>query len=148
MLTKLPRDFSDFLKLLNEHRVEYLVIGGYAVAHHGYPRPTADFDVWIAISPDNAARTVGVIRAFGFEDPALTPDVLQTSGRIVRMGVPPMRLEVMNAIDGVEFGACYGRRIVVDVDGVPVNVISLADLKANKAATGRNKDKADLDYLP
>ena len=82
MLTKLPRDFSDFLKLLNEHRVEYLVIGGYAVAHHGYPRPTADFDIWIAISAGNAQRTVDVIRAFGFDDPTLTAEVLQTSGSL------------------------------------------------------------------
>lgn len=148
MLTKLPRDFSDFLRLLNEHRVSYLVIGGYAVAHHGYPRPTADFDIWIAISPANSQRTLDAIRDFGFDDPSLTIEILQTKGQLIRMGLPPMRLEVMNAIDGVEFEACYERRVVADVDGVPVNIISLPDLKANKAATGRNKDKADLDYLP
>lgn len=148
MLTKLPRDFSDFLKLLNANRVEYLVIGGYAVAHYGYPRPTADFDVWVAIGTDNIARTITAIAEFGFADAALTPDVLMVPGRIIRMGVPPMRLEVMNAIDGVEFAECYARRNVVKLDGTPVNMISLADLKKNKASTGRNKDKSDLDYLP
>lgn len=148
MLTKLPRDFSDFLKLLSANRVEYLVIGGYAVAHYGYPRPTADFDVWVAIGTDNIARTMTAIAEFGFADAALTPDVLMVPGRIIRMGVPPMRLEVMNAIDGVEFAECYARCNVVELDGTPVNMISLADLKKNKASTGRNKDKSDLDYLP
>ena len=148
MLTKLPQDFSDFLKLLSANRVEYLVIGGYAVAHYGYPRPTADFDVWVAIGTDNIARTITAIAEFGFADAALTPDVLMVPGRIIRMGVPPMRLEVMNAIDGVEFADCYARRNVVELDGTPVNMISLADLKKNKASTGRNKDKSDLEYLP
>ena len=148
MLTKLPQDFSEFLKLLNANRVEYLVIGGYAVAHYGYPRPTADFDVWVAIGTDNIARTITAIAEFGFADAALTPDVLMVPGRIIRVGVPPMRLEVMNAIDGVEFAECYARRNVVELDGTPVNMISLADLKKNKSSTGRNKDKSDLDYLP
>ena len=148
MLTKLPQDFSDFLKLLNANRVEYLVIGGYAVAHYGYPRPTANFDVWIAIGTENIARTITAIAEFGFVDAALSPDVLMVPGRIIRMGVPPMRLEVMNAIDGVEFAECYARRNIVELDGTPVNVISLADLKKNKSSTGRNKDKSDLDYLP
>lgn len=124
------------------------MIGGYAVAHYGYPRPTADFDVWVAIGTDNIARTITAIAEFGFADAALTPDVLMVPGRIIRMGVPPMRLEVMNAIDGVEFAECYARRNVVELDGTPVNMISLADLKKNKASTGRNKDKSDLDYLP
>ena len=148
MLTKLPQDFSEFLKLLNANRVEYLVIGGYAVAHYGYPRPTADFDVWVAIGTDNIARTITAITEFGFADAALTPDVLMVPGRIIRMGVPPMRLEVMNAIDGVEFTECYARRNAVELDGTLVNMISLADLKKNKSSTGRNKDKSDLDYLP
>ena len=148
MLTKLPQDFSDFLKLLNANRVEYLVIGGYAVAHYGYPRPTANFDVWIAVGTENIARTITAIAEFGFVDTALSPDVLMVPGRIIRMGVPPMRLEVMNATDGVEFTECYARRNIVELDGTPVNVISLADLKKNKSSTGRNKDKSDLDYLP
>ena len=148
MLTKLPRDFSEFLKLLNANRVEYLVIGGYAVAHYGYPRPTADFDVWVAIGSDNIARTITAITQFGFADATLTPDILMVPGRIIRMGVPPMRLEVMNAIDGVEFTECYSRRNIVELDGTLVNLISLADLKKNKSSTGRNKDKSDLDYLP
>ena len=124
------------------------MIGGYAVAHYGYPRPTADFDVWVAIGTDNIARTITAIAEFGFADAALTPDVLMVPRRIIRVGVPPMRLEVMNAIDGVEFAECYARRNVVELDGTPVNMISLADLKKNKSSTGRNKDKSDLDYLP
>ena len=97
---------------------------------------------------DNIARTITAITQFGFADATLTPDILMVPGRIIRMGVPPMRLEVMNAIDGVEFTECYSRRNIVELDGTLVNLISLADLKKNKSSTGRNKDKSDLDYLP
>jgi hypothetical protein len=148
MVTLLPQDFKEFLRLLNAHRVEYLVIGGYAVAHYGYPRPTADFDVWIALSPTNAERAVAAISAFGFSQPMLTPELLLEPNRIIRMGVPPMRLEVMNTIDGVEFSDCFARReqTVLD-DAIPVNLISLDDLKRNKRASNRAKDRDDLEHL-
>jgi hypothetical protein len=148
MATLLPQDFKEFLRLLNAHRVEYLVIGGYAVAHYGYPRPTADFDVWIALSPTNAERAVAAIAAFGFSQPMLTPALLLEPNRIVRMGVPPMRLEVMNKIDGVEFADCYARRLeVVLDDGTIANLIGLDDLKRNKRASNRAKDRDDLEHL-
>ncbi len=148
MVTKLPQDFKEFLRLLNAHSVEYLVIGGYAVAHYGYPRPTADFDVWIALSPSNAERAVAAISAFGFAQPMLTPELLLEPKRIVRMGTPPMRLEVMNEIDGVDFTQCFSRRVeVVLDDGTSANLISLEDLKRNKRASNRAKDRDDLEHL-
>ncbi len=85
----LPNDFKEFLKLLNEAEVQYLLIGGYAVGYHGYPRATADMDIWVAISPDNAAKLVGVFRHFGMQDPSVTPHLFQERGKIIRMGVPP-----------------------------------------------------------
>jgi len=148
MATKLPQDFKEFLKLLNEFNVEYLLIGGYAVAHYGYPRPTADFDIWIAMNRVNAAASVHALEAFGFEQPELQPSLLLEPGRILRMGVPPMRLELMNQIDGVEFAECFARRNVVNLDGVDANLISLDDLKQNKRASGRAKDLNDLEHLP
>lgn len=149
MDTKLPLDFKEFLRLLNAHGVEYLLIGGYAVAHYGYPRPTADFDIWIAVNPTNAARTVEALRAFGFAQPMLTPDLLLEPNRILRMGVPPMRLEIMGSIDDVSFDDCYARRTVVQIDDVAsVNLISLNDLKINRRASGRAKDLDDLENLP
>ena len=148
MVTKLPPDFKEFLRLLGERGVDYLLIGGYAVAHYGYPRPTADFDVWIALNANTALAAVDALEAFGFARPSLTPELLLEPGRIVRMGIPPMRLEIMNKIDGVEFADCFSRREVVDFGGVLGNVISLSDLKQNKRASNRAKDLNDLEHLP
>ncbi len=145
---ELPLDFKEFLKLLNEKNVRYLLIGGYAVGYHGYPRATNDMDVWIAIHPDNAQRMVTVLREFGFDLPELTPDLFLQENKIIRMGNPPMRLEISTGISGVEFDECYASRVVDTLDGVEVNIIDLPHLKANKKAAGRLKDLADLEYLP
>ena len=145
---RLPPDFKDFLKLLKEHSVQYLLIGGYAVGYHGYPRATADMDIWVAIQPDNANRIVSVLKEFGLDVPELTSQLFLQEKRIIRMGVPPVRLEITTSISGVEFDACYERRIVAELDGVEVNLISLDDLKANKKASGRSKDITDLEKLP
>ena len=144
----LPADFRDFLSLLNAHGVEYLLIGGYAVGYHGYPRATVDLDVWIARTPDNAQRTVAALHEFGFTDPVLTPGLFLEQDRIVRMGVPPFRIEIATTISGVEFDDCYRSRIDAVIDGVAVPVIDLASLRRNKQAAGRNKDLDDLEHLP
>jgi hypothetical protein len=144
----LTKDFKEFLRCLNARGVEYLLIGGHAVAFHGYPRATADLDVWIAVHPANAARVVTALKEFGFDLPALDPDLFLREDRVIRMGVAPNRIEIQTGIDGVTFADCYPQRVAADLDGVPVWFISLADLKINKRAAGRNKDLADLDNLP
>ena len=144
----LPDDFKEFLRLLNAHGVEYLLIGGYAVGYHGYPRATNDMDIWIAIHPDNAERMVAVLHAFGFGTPNLAVNLFLQDHSIVRMGVPPMRIEVLTTISGVQFAACYAERIIAAIDGVDVNLISLQHLKTNKQASGRYKDLDDLEHLP
>ncbi len=144
----LPPDFKEFLRLLNTHGVEYLLIGGYAVGYHGYPRATNDMDIWIAIHPNNAERMVTVLRAFGFETPDLSIDLFLQDHTIVRMGLPPMRIEVLTTISGVQFAACYAERVSTMLDGVDVNLISLPYLKINKQASGRYKDLDDLEHLP
>jgi hypothetical protein len=136
------------LKLLKEHDVRYLLIGGYAVGFHGYPRATADMDIWVAIHPENAERIVAVLKAFGFDLPELTPQLFLKEKQIIRMGVPPVKLELSTSISGVEFDSCYERRIVAELDGVEVNLIGLNDLKINKKASGRSKDITDLENLP
>lgn len=148
MVIELPPDFKEFLRLLNFHRVEYLIIGGFAVGFHGYPRSTSDIDVWVSKSPENAQRIVAAIREFGFSTPNLTPDLFLQQRKIVRMGHPPVRIEVMNEIDGVSFEQCRAGCVATNVDGVPVSVIGLADLKSNKQASGRPKDLDDLQQLP
>jgi len=145
---RLPHDFKEFLRLLNKADVEYLLIGGYAVGYHGYPRTTADMDVWVAISAENASKLVAVFHRFGMEDPKLTPELFLQRGKIIRMGVPPMRIEVLTEIDGVNFGECYAAREVVALDGQKVNLISLPHLRRNKRAAGRHKDLDDLEHLP
>lgn len=147
-MTRLQADFRDFLRLLSAHRVEYLLIGGYAVGFHGYPRATVDLDVWIARTSANADRMVGALRDFGFTDPVLTAPLFLGQDRIVRMGLPPFRIEIATTISGVEFSDCYPRRIDTSIDGVPVAVIDLASLRRNKKAAGRHKDLDDLENLP
>ncbi len=144
----LPPDFKEFLKLLKAFHVEYLLIGGYAVAYHGYPRATADMDIWIAVHPQNAAKIVAVLKEFGFDLPKLSVDLFLTQGQIIRMGVPPVRIEIATSISGVNFAECYAARVIDVLDDVEVNLIDLAHLKMNKKAAGRHKDLNDLENLP
>jgi hypothetical protein len=104
-------------------------------------------DIWIALNPTNAERAAESIRDFGFNVPELTSALLLEPGKIIRMGNPPFRVEVLTTISGVEFSACYARRSVSEVDGLEIPFISLDDLKANKQASARHKDLADLDHL-
>jgi predicted nucleotidyltransferase len=146
--TPLPPDFREFLRLLSAHGVEYLVVGGYAVGDHGYPRATADLDLWIALRPENAERVTAAAREFGFDMPEIQPGVFLEPDRIVRMGVPPMRIELLTTLSGVEFDACYARREVATLEGVEVSVMALEDLKANKRAAGRYQDLSDVEHHP
>jgi hypothetical protein len=144
---QLPDDFRDFFKFLNESEVEYLLIGGWAVGFHGYPRATADMDVWVACDPDNARRIVQALRLFGFTHDEATESLFARPGFVVRMGLPPMRIELLTKISGVEFAACRARCETMVENGIPIPVIALKDLIANKKASARPKDLADLDAL-
>ena len=143
----LPPDFKEFLKLLNNQKVKYLLIGGYAVGYHGYVRATADMDIWIERNPSNAERVVKALREFGFHAENLSAGLFLEKGQVIRMGVPPMRIEVLTSISGVEFKECYETRIIEDWDDISVNIISLKKLKQNKRASGRLKDLTDLEHL-
>jgi hypothetical protein len=136
------------LKLLNANRVEYLLIGDYAVGYHGYPRATGDMDIWVAINPENADRIVVALKKFRFAVPELSPELFLRQSQIVRMGFPPVRIELTTSISGVEFQECYAAKVVAELDGVKVNLIDLKHLKINKRASGRYKDLNDLENLP
>jgi hypothetical protein len=144
----LPEEFKEFLKLLNECDIEYLLIGGYAVGYHGYPRTTADMDIWVAVSPVNAAKLVEAFSRFGMRDSAVTAELFQEKGSIIRMGLPPMRIEILTEIDGVNFDECFAARITAEIDDQQVNIISKKHLKINKKASGRHKDLDDIENLP
>jgi len=142
---QLPLDFREFLKLLNSKKVEYLVIGGYAVGYHGYARSTGALDIWISNAPDNAERAREALEEFGFH---CDIDTLLKDNQLARMGVPPFRIEVMTTIDGVNFSDCYSERVAADASGIEVSLISLPRLKQNKKASARSKDVMDLENLP
>lgn len=144
----LPPDFKDFLQLLNVHDVEYLLIGGYAVALHGYVRYTQDMDVWVYTSPENAAKMVLALKDFGFSQAEELIDVLQKEKRVIGMGIPPVKIEVVTSIDGVNFTECFQNRLTIDLDGILVNYLALTDLLKNKKASARFKDLNDLEHLP
>ena len=147
-MTVLPPDFKEFLELLNKHKVEYLLIGGYAVSYYGYPRYTGDIDIWINKRIKNAKKIVDVIREFGFDVPDLSYESFTRENIIRRMGNPPLRIDILTSIDGVDFDECFKLKIIAEVDGIKVNFISCNKLKENKKATGRLQDMSDLENLP
>ncbi len=146
--TQFPLDFAEFLRSLASKEVEYLLVGGWAVGFHGFPRATADIDVWVRRTPANASRIVEALRLFGFDVPELNPGLFLEPDRVVRMGLPPFRVEVLTSISGVEFEECWSSRVEMVAGDLRVPVLSLEDLKRNKRASGRAKDLADLENLP
>ncbi|MBN2541871.1 hypothetical protein JXI42_03315 [bacterium] len=146
-MIQIPPDFKEFLKLLNEHKIKYLIIGGFAVAFHGYPRTTGDLDIWIEINPDNAEELVHVLNEFGFDMPDVKKDIFLEEDKIVRMGFPPMRIEIFTSATGVDFKKCYKDRVIEEVEGVKLSFISLECLRKNKRACSRYRDLDDLEHL-
>lgn len=145
---QLPPDFKDLLRLLNSEQVEYLLLGGYAVGYYGHPRATGDMDIWVACNRLNATRLVAALRKFGFSQAGVSPEMFLEERKIFRMGMPPLRIELLTSASGVDFSDCFGRRTVDVIDGVEVSLIGREDLKTNKRAAGRTKDLADLENLP
>jgi len=105
-------------------------------------------DVWVGVRPENAVKVVRVLEEFGFGGPEVKPELFLEAGQIIRMGVPPLRIEIATAISGVAFAECYAEKVVDVLDGVEVSLISLRHLRANKRACGRHKDLEDLENLP
>jgi len=144
---KLDKDFNEFVELFVAKDVRFLVVGGYALAAHGYPRATDDFDAWVWVNSENAAKIVECLAAFGFGSLNLTTDDFTTLDRVVQLGYPPYRIDIITSISGVEFDRAWANRLVVDIDGLQVPFIGRDDLLTNKRATGRPKDLLDVEYL-
>jgi len=143
----LSKDFKEFIGLLNEHKVRYLVVGGYAVAFHGHPRYTKDLDVWIDLSPENADNIIKALEKFGFGSLGLKPEDFLESDQIVQLGYPPNRIDILTTLKKIKFEDCYTARVEVEIQGVKINFIDLENLKQNKRATGRPQDLADAESL-
>jgi hypothetical protein len=141
------QDFLDLLSAFNAGEVLYLVVGAYAVGVHGHPRATKDLDIWIEASPENAARVMSALRAFGAPLGDLEARDFEIPGTGFMMGNPPSRIDVLTQIDGVRFDEVAPRAIEASFDGVPTRVIGLEDLLANKRAAGRLQDLADIRAL-
>lgn len=144
----LSDDFEDFLKLLNQYQVHYLVVGGYAMAFHGKPRFTGDLDVWIDISEDNSLKMVSVINDFGFASLGFTDKDFSKPNLINQIGYPPLRIDILTSIDGVKFEEAYSEKLEIQLDeGTNVYYIGLDELIKNKKASGRKIDIADVSDL-
>jgi hypothetical protein len=144
----LDPNFREFIALLNSEGVRYLLLGGYAVNYHGHHRFTGDIDFWIAIDAENARRVSAAPQRFGFTPASVRPEQFMEPNRAHMFGNKPVRVDLLTGPSGVEFEACYARRIVDTLDGVELSIISLADLRQNKLASGRDKDLMDLKGLP
>ena len=144
---KLDKDFNEFVELFVARGVRFLVVGGYALAAHGYPRATDDFDAWVWANSENAEKIVECLAEFGFGGLNLTTDDFTTLDRVVQLGYPPYRIDIITSISGVKFDNAWANRLVVDVDGLQVPFIGRDDLLTNKRATGRPKDLLDVERL-
>lgn len=143
----LNRDFKEFIRSLNDNRVRYLVVGGYAVAFHGYPRYTRDIDIWIEMTKDNAEKVIKSLEQFGFGSLGLREEDFLVPDQTIQLGYPPSRIDLINTLSGVDFKACYASRVQIEIDGTQVDFIDLENLKKNKQASGRLQDLADIENL-
>lgn len=144
---QLDRDFREFVESFAARDVRYLVVGGYAVAAHGLPRATGDLDTWVWIDGDNAQRILAALTDFGFGSLGLTVADFVRPDSIVQLGYPPHRIDILTTIDGVDFDDAWERRTTIELDGLSVDFIGRDDLIANKLASGRPQDLADVDRL-
>ncbi len=144
---ELPSDWSEFLSLLSRHRVKFLLIGAHALAAHGRVRATLDLDVFIEPSPANTRRLAAALADFGFAGHAARARDLATADRMLRLGNEPFRIDILNKISGVSFARAWKHRVRTNFGGHAIDVLSLADYRANKLASGRPKDLLDLAIL-
>ncbi len=143
----LPNDFKELLELFNKHRVEYLIVGGYALAFHGVPRVTGDIDLFVRPTNENAERVLTALDEFGFGSLNLSKEDFSTPGMVVQLGVPPIRIDIITRVSGVSWEKADAGKIPGRYGETPVHFIGRADFIANKRATGRVRDAADVEAL-
>ena len=143
----LNKDFREFIELLNAHGVKYLVIGGYAVNFHGYPRYTKDIDFWLWMDRENVSKLLDAIKNFGLGSLELDIDDFMTPENIIQLGYEPNRIDLLMEVTGVDFRSAYEKRSQATLEGVPVNFLSLEDLIKAKKQAGRRQDLADAEKL-
>jgi predicted nucleotidyltransferase len=140
-------DFRELLALLNDHKVEYIVIGGYALAFHGVPRLTADLDILVKPDPENALHIMQALDQFGFKSVNLCADDFQKPDQVIQLGLPPVRVDILTSITGVSWTEVFLGRVEGEYGDIRVFYIGREQFIANKRATGRKRDLADLEAL-
>ena len=144
---KLQQDLREFIELLNSQQIDFIVVGGYAVAYHGYPRFTGDVDFLIRPTLSNAQRVIAALSSFGFAELTIAPEDLLTENRVIQLGKAPNRIDILTSISGVSFADAWRGRVAAILDELPVFMLGFKELIANKTAAGRAKDSADVAQL-
>jgi len=145
-MTTLPKDFKEFIALLNKHDVRYIVIGGYAVVYHGYVRSTNDIDIWIDIQDQNIEKLLLVLKEFGFSSVGIKRTDFSPN-QIIQLGYPPNRIDLITTPAGINFETCFHAKEQVVIDAVSINIIDLKNLIKGKKASNRARDLADIEEL-
>jgi hypothetical protein len=144
---EVQEDYRDLLRSLNAHGVKYVIVGAYALAHHGAPRATGDLDILIDSTEDNARLVICALKDFGFESPDLCAEDLREPESVIQLGVPPVRVDLITSLTGVSWDEVFAGRDASTYGDVPVFYIGREQLLANKRALGRKRDLADLEAL-
>ncbi len=144
---EIQQDFRELLELLNRHEVDFIIVGGYALAYHGAPRFTGDLDLLVRSDRDNAEKILATLNSFGFGSLALTIEDFTTPGRVVQLGVAPVRVDFLTSITGVPWVQAWSHRAMGSYGDLPVSFIGKEELVANKRALGRHRDLADIEAL-
>lgn len=145
---ELSQDFKEFITLLNAHKVEYLVVGGYAVAIHGFPITTGDIDFWVKPNSENSQRMINALIDSGFGSVDINVNDFLQKDSVIQLGFPPNRIDIMTSVTGLDFDEAWREKKEINFEGEKINFISLHHLRINKKETGRDKDNLDLKNLP
>lgn len=143
----LHQDYKELLNLLNQNKVEYLVVGAYALSFYGFPRNTGDIDVWVGTEEENAKKMAKTLSGFGFSSLGFSEKDFLEKNTVIQLGVPPVRIDILTSVSGLEFNEAYKNRKVFDTGELRINYISKEDFIKNKKASGRLKDLADIESL-
>ena len=140
-------DFKDILSCLKDERVEFIIVGAYALAAHGFPRATGDIDIWVRNNSENAQKIMRALVAFGAPVSQLSEEDFTAPDVIVQLGVEPCRIDLLTGIDGVRFDEAWQNKVSITIDDLKIYILSKEDLLRNKLATGRDKDQGDIVWL-